>query len=733
MEVTLNTNIAKLKGIGWKYQSALADRGIKTVRDLLFCFPFRYDDFSEIKEIRELQTGEKVTIEAKLESVEKKVTFRRRMSIVEALISDDTGSMKIIWFNQPYIINALRKGEVYRFSGKVDFNSGFLTLTNPSFEKTEGPSVNTGRLLPVYHEDGTITSRWLRRQIFPLLPFAKEVPETLPSFLLENYSLISLPESVKEIHFPSSTAKKEAAKRRLAFEELFLIQLYLGLMKIKWRKNAALEIKLDVDVIKKFVKSLPFQLTSAQRRAAWEIVQDLAKPYPMNRLLEGDVGSGKTVVAAIAALIAAKSGFQTVILAPTEILALQHFKTFKKMLLDFLPSSQIGVFTRSQRRTAGKKQNKTGFLKKIAKGRIKILSATHAVLQENVNFDKLALVVIDEQHRFGVAQRSHLQKKIADLSKQIPHLLSMSATPIPRTLALAVYSDLELSILNEMPSGRQKIITKIVAPANREKMYEFIRKQLQRGRQAFVICPLIEDKSEGTDMYFISDCGDNRIPVRPSLPDFVIQAGLGERGYPVATEQQEVKAVKKEQKNLAEKVFPEFKVGLLHGRMKGKEKEKIMLDFKNKKIHILVSTSVVEVGVDVPNATAMLIEGAERFGLAQLHQFRGRVGRGGHQSFCFLALTEGGAAANRRLNALVKSNDGFTLADQDLKIRGPGEFVGTRQSGLPDLTMANLSDSELIKIARGAAGLVLSKSPDLSDFPVLRTRLTIFKKQFHGE
>lgn len=709
--VTLNTPISRLKGVGWKYQTALKDRGIKKVKDLLFNFPFRYDDFSEIKAIENLQVGEKVTLEAELKSIAKKVTFRRRMSIVEAIVSDETGSMKITWFNQPYILNTLRKGELYRFSGKVDFNSGFLILTNPSFEKTAGPSVNTGGRLPVYHEDRLITSRWLRRQIHPVLNLARDIPETLPEILLRNYDLMPLPQAVKEIHFPASEFGKNEAKKRLAFEELFLIQLYLGLMKIKWRKNQAFEIPVDIDITKKFVKNLPFELTVAQRRAAWEIIQDLAKPYPMNRLLEGDVGSGKTVVAAIAALSTAKKGFQTVILAPTEILALQHFKTLKKMLLDFLPSSSISVFTRTQKRTAGKKQSKAGFVKKLAAGKIKIVSATHAILQENVDFDKLALVVIDEQHRFGVAQRSHLQKKVNALGKQIPHLLSMSATPIPRTLALAIYSDLELSILNEMPEGRRKILTKIVAAANREKMYEFIREQIQKGRQVFVICPLIEDKTD-LDIF-----RDGACPV----------STIGDES------QSEVKAVKKEQKILAEKIFPEFKVELLHGRMKGKEKEKIMLDFKDKKIDILVSTSVVEVGVDVPNATVMLIEGAEHFGLAQLHQFRGRVGRGQHQSFCFLALSEGGITANRRLNALVKSDDGFALAEQDLKIRGPGEFVGMRQSGLPDLTMANLSDTEIIKTARGAASLILGKSPNMEEFPVLKTRIELFKKQFHGE
>lgn len=722
--ITLNTSIGDLKGIGFRYQEALQRKGIKKVKDLLFYFPYRYDDFSAIKPISQLQLGEKVTISATVKQVEKKITFRRRMRLTEALVSDNTDSMRIIWFNQPFIAQTLKKGELYRFSGKVDFNSGLLTLNNPSFEKLEGPNINTAGLLPVYHEDSLLTSRWLRRQIFPLLSLAKNIPETLPRLLLENYHLASLPESVREIHRPSGETGKNSARKRLAFEELFLIQLYLGLLKIKWRQNSAWEVPLNLELIKRFIKKLPFKLTLAQRRAAWEIVQDLVKPYPMNRLLEGDVGSGKTVVAAIATLSAAKAGFQAVILAPTEILALQHFKTLKKLLLDFLPSNSIGVFTRSQRRMGGKTQQKEEFLERIKDGQLKIISATHTVLQENVDFNKLALVVIDEQHRFGVTQRSLLQKKISEKKNQIPHLLSMSATPIPRTLALAIYSDLELSILNELPRGRQKIITKIITPANREKMYEFIREQVRSGRQIFVICPLIEDKEENPESSYTYASYDSRRPVT--------SLGAGSERY-VPTKQEEVKAVKKEQKILNDKIFPDLSVGLLHGRMKGKEKEQIMLDFKDKKIDILVSTSVVEVGVDVPNATVMLVEGAERFGLAQLHQFRGRVGRGEYQSYCLLALTSGSVTANRRLQALIKSDDGFALAEQDLKIRGPGEFIGERQSGLPDLTMANLADSELIKTARGAASLILSKSPDLKEFPILKTRIRLFKKQFHGE
>ena len=722
MKITLNTPIAKLKGIGYRYQEALEKKGIRKAKDLLFYFPFRYDDFSEVKRIRELQVGEKVTVEAKVDRVERKITFRRRMRLTEALVSDETGSMKIIWFNQPFIAQSLREGDIYRFSGKVDFNSGFLTLNNPSYEKREGPSVNTAGLLPVYHEDYLLTSRWLRRQIHPLVPLAQKIPETLPELLLKNYKLLGLPQAVQRIHFPGTARERDAARRRLAFEELFLIQLYLGIRKLKWKKHLAHSVKPDINLVKRFIKNLPFKLTLAQRRSAWEILQDLEKPFPMNRLLEGDVGSGKTVVAAVAALNVAVSGLQVIILAPTEILAFQHFKTFKQDLRDFLSPGAVGVLTRSQRRTSGKKLSKKEFLRKVKGGKIKIICATHAALQEEVKLAQLALVVIDEQHRFGVSQRSHLQRKLGQLGRKIPHLLSMSATPIPRTLALAVYSDLELSILNELPKGRRKIITRIVAPANRALMYRFIRQEIEKGRQAFVICPLIEDRSENLN-------GEN---LPGGNAGYFSSPGPARPGY-FPTEQQEIKAVKKEQKILAGKIFPDFKVALLHGRMKGKEKEQVMLDFRDKKFHLLVSTSVVEVGVDVPNATVMLIEGAERFGLAQLHQFRGRVGRGEHQSYCFLALSEGGINANRRLKALQKCEDGFRLAEQDLKIRGPGEFFGERQSGLPDLTMANLNDSELIKTARGAAALILAKSPDLSQYPVLKTRLELFKKGFNGE
>ncbi len=713
-QLNLNTPISRIKGVGSRYTLSLNKKGIRTVKDLIFYFPFRYENFSEFREIRSLRPGEKVTVEGVLKDFQKKTTRRRGLSLVEGTVYDRTGIVKIVWFNQPYLMNSLVKEATYRFSGKVDFNGNFLTMTNPTFERSNNPTVNTGALLPVYHEDYVLNSRFLRKIIFSLLQLCDQIPETLPSLLLKNFKLMALNEAVREIHRPSSEAKKDEARRRLAFEELFLIQLYLGQRRNKWKKNRSPSILPKIRVVKKFVESLPFKLTNAQRRASWEIIQDLGRGFPMNRLLEGDVGSGKTVVAGIAALVTAKNGFQAVFLAPTEILAIQHWKTLIKFFKGIFKEEEIGIFTRSSKATVKEKLSKEAAVKKIKSGKIKIIAGTHAVLQKEIDFKRLGLIVIDEQHRFGVNQRSFLQNKISLLEKEVPHLLSMSATPIPRTLALAVYSDLELSILNELPAGRREIVTRIVTEASREKMYAFIRQEILKGRQAFVICPLIGEDEENP----FSEKG-----LALPLPNYDSEE----------IAQIEIKAVKKESEYLAKKIFPEFKIATLHGKMKGPEKDQIMRDFKEGKSHILVATSVVEVGVDVPNSTIMLIEGAERFGLAQLHQFRGRVGRSDLQSYCFLSLSEGGITANRRLEALVKTNDGFKLAEADLKLRGPGDFIGIRQSGLPDLTMASLSDGELIKIAKGGADLILAKSPDLKEFPELKTRLNSFLKTFHGE
>jgi ATP-dependent DNA helicase RecG len=528
------------------------------------------------------------------------------------------------------------------------------------------------------------------------------VEEYLPYEIIKRQNLFGISEAVRQIHFPVSIKKAEVAKRRLAFDELFLVQLYMLKQKKKWQENDAVSVKFDDKLqreIKCFVESLPFKLTRAQKVASWNIIKDLEKSKPMNRLLEGDVGSGKTLVALIAALVVVKSGYQVAFMTPTEILARQHFLEAVKRFKSKSTSINIALLTGNESRICGeekeKKISRKKLLEEIRSGKVDLLIGTHSLIQESVVFKNLAFSIVDEQHRFGIDQRARMQREVLsakDGLKTVPHLLSMTATPIPRTLALTVYGDLDLSVLDEMPKGRQKIITKLVAPANRNLAYKFIHGQVKKGRQVFVICPLIEE----------SDV-------------------LG------------VKSVTEEYEKLSEKVYPDLKIGLLHGKMKPREKEEIMQKFSDREIDVLVSTSVVEVGIDVPNATVMLIEGADRFGLAQLHQFRGRVGRGRHQSFCFLFTDSTSSTAHQRLKALVKSSDGFELAEQDLKIRGPGELVGIRQSGLPDLAMASLSDAELIKNARKEAERLIESDGKLSKYPKLSEKLKKFTKKVHLE
>ncbi len=509
----------------------------------------------------------------------------------------------------------------------------------------------------------------------------------MPKEVSERQKLYDVKTALNEIHFPSSLEKAEEARKKFAFEELFLLQLRALSERKKIQRQKAVSVKFNQELIKNFVSSLPFELTNAQRLALWEILKDLEKPYPMNRLLNGDVGSGKTVVAAAAAVEMAKAGFQTAAMAPTEVLANQHFQTFSKILKD--TGVKIGLLTSSGTKGEGISAD--------------IVIGTHSLIQEGIKFTNLALVVIDEQHRFGVEQRAALLKNNNNFA---PHLLSMTATPIPRTLALTIYGDLDISILNEMPKGRQTIETQLIPPEKRKEFYQFIRNQVKEGRQIFVICPRIETPEEKKDIQKIGQL---------SIKDYL---------------KYEVKAVKAEYKKLSEEVFKDLKVAMLHGKMKSKEKEEIMAKFKNKDFDILVATSVIEVGVDVPNATIMMIEGAERFGLAQLHQFRGRVGRGEHKSYCLLFTESPLVASTRRLDALLKTNDGFKLAEMDLKIRGPGEFIGTKQSGIPDLAMASLADMNLIKQARAEAKLILK---NLNNYPFVFQKLSEFSRQVHFE
>ena len=696
---SLSTKIEQLKKVGPAYLKKLDKLKIKTIRDLFFHFPHRYDDFSQIVSIKELQIGQTVTIQGKISEIKTSRTWQRKMSLTETIIKDKTGSIRAVWFNQPYLTQTLSRGKTVNLSGKVTFAGQTLCFSNPAYEiiykSKEGTHfTHTGRLVPIYHETAGLTSRYLRYLIKPLLPLTKQITDFLPNQIKTKFQLINLSQAIQQIHFPDNLSSAKAARQRLAFDELFLIQLNNFQQKQKLSQEKTASIPFNQKLIKSFVKNLPFKLTNDQRLAAWEIFQDLANHKPMNRLLNGDVGSGKTIVAVMAAIETAKAGYQAALMAPTEVLAKQHFQTlkdlFKKSALD------IALLTRSEVQSTASKKNKTlkrpQLKKQIADGKINIITGTHALIQEKLKFKNLALAIVDEQHRFGVAQRAALQRKIYQVEDGLPsspHLLSMTATPIPRTLALTIYGDLDISLIKEMPKGRQKIITKLTVPADRQKAYNFIEKQIKQKKQVFVICPLIDE-----------------------------------------SEKLEVKSVSQEYEKLSQKVFPRFKIAMLHGKLKPKEKEEIMKKFKQGKTDILVSTSVVEVGIDIPNATVMMIEGADRFGLAQLHQFRGRIGRGPDQSYCFLFTDSTAKKTHQRLKAVLTCQNGFELAEKDLKIRGPGDFTGIRQWGLPSLTMASLNDLDLIKKTRQAATMVLENN--LFN-PALKEKLKTFQKVIHLE
>jgi ATP-dependent DNA helicase RecG len=724
MQVNLSTPLTKIRKFQKKKKEALNRLNLFTLLDLFLYFPVRYDDFSNITDIAHLALDQKQTIQGIIQTIENRRTLRRKMVITEALVSDSTGLIKVIWFNQPYLKNFLRTGSYITLNGKVEYSFRGRQMVSPVYEKCKKNCIHTNRIVPVYSETEGISSKWLRFFINPLLRFANQIEDFLPKEILKTQNLVDLPEAIREIHFPKTSQKLEAAKARLAFDELFLIQLDAQNKKYTWQKNKAKPFKFYQKLIAKFVKTLPFKLTNAQRVAAWEILKDLEKENPMNRLLEGDVGSGKTVVAAIGALEIVWSGAQVALMAPTEILAKQHFNTFSRLLADF--NVKIGLSTRTDSVVNAKLKTKNAkpqfktqnlnslhtkhkeLLELIKRGQVDIMIGTHALIQEDIKFKNLALAIIDEQHRFGVKQRAELQKMNA--KKFTPHLLSMTATPIPRTLALGLYGNLDLSIINEMPRGRKKIITKLVAPKNREKAYEFIRQQVKGGRQVFVICPRIENQNHE-----------------------ITKAQKQKNNYQNMLLWSDVKAVTDEYEKLSKKVFPDLTIGLLHGKLKKEEKEKTMRDFAGGKIDILVSTSVVEVGIDIKNATIMMIEGAEKFGLAQLHQFRGRVGRAEHQSFCFLFTDSSSINTHQRLSTLVDLHDGFKLAEKDLEFRGPGEIYGTRQSGIPDLKMASLSDFVTLKKARDEAQKLIQKDPELKSYPKLKNELQKFKETVHFE
>ena len=634
------------------------------------------------------------------------------MRITEAKIEDDSGEIEIIWFNQSYVQSQLAEGKQVSISGKITALGEKLQMKNPTFELLHDWTTktrHTAKIVAKYPETKGMTSKGIRHFIDLALEQIKQVPDPIPEEICSKYSFPEINTAIKNIHTPENIEDAEHAKKRFTFEDLFYLQLFNIEQKQELAKKNAPKIKISPKEIKELLSTLPFELTLTQKKSLWEIAQDIEKSHPMNRLLQGDVGSGKTIITAVIAILAAQKGFQSALMAPTEILARQHYKTFAKFFPEF--ESGVCLLTASQSRASYGKDledelKKKDAIEKIKRGEIKIIIGTHALIQKGIEFKNLALVTVDEQHRFGVDQRAELVRS----TNIVPHFLSMSATPIPRTLSLTLWGDLDLSLISELPKNRKPIITRVVDKKKRVEAYDFIRDQIKKGRQAFVVCPRIEPNEET----------EKEIP-------------KGTQIWMQEFQKLAVKSVKEEFEKLSQKIFPDLKVAMLHGKLKEKEKEEIMRNFSEGETDILVSTSVVEVGVDVPNAAIMMIEGSERFGLAQLYQFRGRVGRGEHQSFCLLFTESTSQSTADRLKSIEKAKNGLELAEYDLKLRGPGEFLGEIQTGMPDLAMKALQNPNLVKEAREEAKQILSQDPALKNYPLLKKHLKELQAQIHWE
>lgn len=677
---SITAPITSVKGIASTLSERFAKLGVHTIRDLLYYFPNRHLDYSHLQTISTIIESKEQTIIANIWEVRLTTAGGKRHT--EATLGDESGNMRAIWFNNPYVARQMKAGVRVIMSGRIKIFSGRPVFESPEWELyDEGELIHTGRLVPLYPLTSGLYQRQVRKLIKSIIDtFAPQIPEIMPADILQKRNLVSLPDAISQAHFPQDFPSKERARVRLAFDELMLLQIGVMAKKRKWQKDQlGLPFKINKTLLKHFLASLPFTLTKSQHRVISEIYSDLSNPTAMSRLLQGEVGSGKTIVALSALLMTAANDCQGALMAPTEILARQHFLSVCKLLgnLGHLESQDASsaVFSEifdkpltvalliSDIKGTAKKELKN----RLSNSEIDIAIGTHALIQKEVCFAKLGLVVVDEQHRFGVEQRSALRQKGFN-----PHMLVMTATPIPRTLALTLYGDLDLSVIDELPPGRQEIKTKWFSPAQRELAYRFINKEISARRQAFIICPLVEESD-------------------------AVQA----------------KAAIAEYERLSTQVFPNLRLSLLHGRMSATEKDHIMEAFNRHESDILVSTPVVEVGVDVPNATVMMIESADRFGLSQLHQFRGRVGRGQFQSYCMLMSENPSDIGRMRLDIIETTQDGFKLADEDLKLRGPGEFFGTRQSGIPDLRMAKLSDTSILEMARTEAMLLFETDPDL--------------------
>lgn len=670
------TSLQSIKGVGPKTAEQFTTAGLHMVGDLITFLPRKHEDFTDVVCIADIHPG-KVTIKARCEKVATR-PVRRGMKVTTATLVDDTGKLQAVWFNQPYRTAQLASGDEFFFSGEFEFSYNRYQLTNPSAEKVSDmgkDTVQTDRLLPIYPAIRGLKSQLVRKILMELKPLMTMMPETLPPEIVQKEGLVSYGDALLGMHFPQTIEDVKRARERLAYEELF--QLLLA-SQLNRQENAKLEgwlIPFDLAAVKEFVAKLPFELTNAQRRAAWEIIQDFEKQTPMNRLLQGDVGSGKTVVAGLAALSAAKAGFQTAVMAPTEILASQHAETLRRLLEPF--GLVVGLATGSVKGKA-----RQTLYEQIASGVVDIVVGTHALIQDSLQFCRLGFVAVDEQHRFGVEQRQRLLAK----SEKMPHLLAMTATPIPRSLALTVYGELDVSVLNERPKGRKEIITRLWSPNSTSQLYDLVDEQLSLSRQAYIICSLIDDNPDN-----------------------------------------DVKSVEAEYKRLQSTRFKHRHIGLLHGKLKPDEKDAVMTKFANGELDILVSTTVVEVGVDVPNATVMIIENADRFGLSQLHQLRGRVGRSDHQSYCYLVMSDS-KKPSQRLKEIEASNDGFYLAEVDLRLRGPGEIYGKAQHGALNLQIATLADTKLIAKAQNAARAFVKSNMNLLQYKQLAEQVEKYQR-----
>ncbi len=682
-------SVKKLHKIGQEKAKSLNKIGIKTIGDLLWHFPWRYDDLSEIKDISQLEENVLATVRVKILSLKTLRSWKRKITITEVLASDNQDQVRAIWFGQKFVGQILKIGDEIFLSGKPSFKNNLWQFSSPSYDKVKKVNIHSARLVPIYHSSADLSQKQLRFLINLALKHAPKIDDPLPVEILNQEKYPYLHEALQAIHFPEEETDLSKATKRLKFQELFYLQCKYQLAKKDYLQHTSWPLVHQEKILHETIASLPFTLTADQDRVLAEILSDLNQNKPMNRLVEGDVGSGKTIVAILAALntIANLGKFQAVLMAPTEILAQQHFHSIQKILAKKYQAT-CALLTKDQHLLADKALDKNELLKKIKAGSVQFIIGTHALIQDKIDFARLALVIIDEQHRFGVRQRQALQKKS---KAQVPHLLSLTATPIPRTLALTLYGDLDISLIQSKPQGRKDIKTILVPERKRLAAYQFVKDKIKLGQQVFVICPLIDE----SDVL----------------------------GY---------KSVTAEYKKLNEEIFPDLEIGLLHGKLKSEEKQKLMADFKANKFPILVATSVIEVGVDIPQATVMIIESAERFGLSQLHQFRGRIGRNSLSSFCLLFTSHSSHLEKARLKALTQTNNGFELAELDLNLRGSGEIFGTKQSGLMQLKIATLKDTEEIKKAQVWAKKIMQEEKYQANQP-LQKLLKNLKTEMHLE